>query len=163
MVIFKGATRAVTLSANQIHWLGISLFWLAFLLPRGPFQTWSDHRKFGSICRSFGQISHPYLVYFAGVGWGRGPIYILDYKRGGRGPNWPMIDYQIFSANIIRPEKISIGVVGVGLWQFPHAPKCISTQQVRFCFVEAMKLQVKNYFCPFKTINGVPQYIVTLL
>ena len=39
----------------------------------------------------------------------------------------------------------------------------LPNQQVRFCFVEAMKFQVKNYFCPFKTINGVPQYIVTLL
>ena len=57
VVIFKGATRVVTLSANQMYWLGTSLFWLASLLPRGPFQTWSGHRKFGSICRSFRQIS----------------------------------------------------------------------------------------------------------
>ena len=55
--MFKRRNWAVTLSTDRNHWLVTSLFQSVSLLPRGPFQTWSDHRKFGSICRSFGQIS----------------------------------------------------------------------------------------------------------
>ena len=45
------------------------------------------------------------LFYLRGrVGVKVGPIYVLDHK-GGRGPNWHMIDYQIFLSEYYQTRE----------------------------------------------------------